>query len=159
MAEVIIRTADLDDIDAIAALWTQLVALHHALDPDLPRAAVKGERRYARRLFDRLDDPDTRVFVADQGGEVVGYVLGAIVDLVPEMFEQHTSGFLADIFVAETHRRAGLGRALVEALTDWFREREIAHFEWNVAARNAEGIAFWRAVGGRDTLIRMRADL
>lgn len=159
MAEVIIRAAVRDDINDIAALWDDLVAFHHALNPDLPTAAPNGARKYARRLIDRLDDPTTAIFVADEGGQVVGYVLGVIVDLVPEMFAHDPSGFLADIFVSESHRRTGVGRALVEALADWFREHGLNYFEWHVAAHNPAGVAFWRALGGRDMMIRMRADL
>jgi hypothetical protein len=41
----------------------------------------------------------------------------------------------------------------------WFRERGITHYDWHVAARNPEGLAFWRSIGGREVMIRMRAEL
>jgi len=148
-----------DDIDAVAHLWQGLVAYHHALDDALPPAVPQGARRYARRLTDRLDDPMARVFVAELEGEIVGYVLGVVVDLAPEMFAQQPNGFLADIFVAAEHRRCGIGRALVEALTAWFREQGLHHFEWHVAARNEGSLAFWRSLGGRELMVRMRANL
>ena len=80
-------------------------------------------------------------------------------EIMPEMFEQEPSGFLADIYVEEEYRHAGVGRALVDALAEWFGERGLRYFEWHVAARNTDGMQFWKALGGRDVMIRMRADV
>lgn len=159
MAEVTTRQVTADDADAIAGLWQQLVDYHRQLDPDLPGAAHGGAKRYARRLVQRLDDPYTRAFVAEADGQVVGFVLGMIVDLMADIFDQEPGGFLADIYVHPDYRRQGIGHALVTALTDWFRHQQVYYFEWQVAARNQEGRAFWRSFGGREVMVRMRADL
>jgi GNAT superfamily N-acetyltransferase len=129
------------------------------LDADLPRAAPDGGKLYARTIADRLHDRSTCVLVAEEDHQVVGYVLGVVVDLVPDMFVQESGGFLADIYVDKPYRGRGIGRALVESLGDWFREKGLRHFEWHVASANTDGIAFWQAVHGRSLMIRMRADL
>lgn len=159
MAQITVRPARPNDIDAIARLWQALVEFHCALDADLPPPTAQGANSYARRLMDHLDDPMAKVLVAVLDGQVIGYVLGVVVDLAPELFAQEPSGFLADIYVDTGHRRAGAGRALVMGLTDWFRQRNLRFFEWHAAARNPDGIAFWQALGGRDVMVRMRADL
>ncbi len=159
MDKVIIRPAAPQDIDAVAQLWQALVGYHREIDSDLPPAAPNGAVRYARRLMDRLEDPMTSVLVAESDGQVVGYVLGMVVDLVPEMFSQSPSGFLADIYVDADYRRLGVGRALVEHLTAWFREKGLRYYEWHVAARNEAALEFWRKVGGRDVMLRMRGEL
>ncbi len=154
-----IRSARQEDAAAIARLWEHLVAYHQTLDGDLPQAAAEGGKRYAERLINRLDDTHTQVFVAEEGGKVVGYVLGVIADFVPEMFMPTIGGFLADIYVEDSNRRTGIGRALVETLMDWFRSRSVRYVEWYVASNNTAGRAFWQAVGGRDLMIRMRVNL
>ncbi|MBL8162752.1 MAG: GNAT family N-acetyltransferase [Anaerolineae bacterium] len=159
MAETVIRPANTDDGDAIGELWLALVAYHQALDPALPGAASGGQHRYVRRLLDRLEDRHTCVLVAELDGRVVGYALAMVADLMPDIFDQQASGFLADIYVEPDVRRLGIGRALIESLKAWFRERGVRHFDWHVAAQNHEGIAFWRAIGGQDVMLRMRAQI
>ncbi|MCU0496591.1 MAG: GNAT family N-acetyltransferase [Anaerolineae bacterium] len=151
-----IRLATASDTEAIAQLWEKLVAYHRALDPDLPDAATNGGRLYAQRLSDRMNDSHTRIFVAVEDGQVVGYVLGVIVDLVPEMFQPEIGGFLADIYVDAPYRGRGIGRDLVETLMAWFQERQVRYVEWFVASKNADAQAFWTSLGGRDMMIRMR---
>jgi GNAT superfamily N-acetyltransferase len=68
-------------------------------------------------------------------------------------------GFLADIFVEAEARRGGVGRALVAAVTGWLSSCGVGYFEWYVAANNIAGQEFWRAVGGRGVMLRMRANL
>jgi GNAT superfamily N-acetyltransferase len=148
-----------EDTDAVARMWERLVAYHRALDNDLPPATQDGARRYARSLAERVDDTHTCTYIAEADGKVVGYVLGVVVDLVPEMFEQEPSGFLADIFVEDGYRGEGVGRALVDALAEWFAAKGLRYFEWHVASRNANGMAFWKALGGREVMVRMRVDL
>lgn len=154
-----IRPAVASDVVAIGKLWEQLVAYHRGLDQAMPRTTLNGADLYARNLGSRLDDGHTQVFVAEEDGRIVGYVLGVVVDLVPEMFEVDAGGFLADIFVEETYRGRGIGRGLVVVLRDWFSANGLNHFEWHVSAMNAEGLAFWEKLGGRPWQIRMRADV
>ncbi len=154
-----IRPAVASDAVAIGKLWEKLVAYHRTLDMDMPRSTAQGASLYARSLSDRLDDSHTRVFVAEEDGRIVGYVLGVVVDLLPEMFEQEAGGFLADIFVEDAWRGRGIGTALVDMLVDWFRQKGLRHYEWHVAANNPTALAFWQKVGGRSWQIRMRASI
>lgn len=154
---MIIRTATVKDAPAIGQLWLQLVAYHRQLDDRMPVAAEDGAERYAYRVQDSMDDSHSKVFVAEDNEQIVGYVMGVIVDLLPEMFVEERGGFLADIFVLPEYRGKGTGKALVNALKAWFRARDIQHFEWYVATKNTEGIAFWRSIQGEDVMLRMRA--
>jgi ribosomal protein S18 acetylase RimI-like enzyme len=161
MDEILVRPARSGDVEMIARMWTELVAFHSGLDDSLPKASPLGAVQYARRIEDQLQNPYARVLVAEaaSGRLLVGYVMGVVVDLLPEMFQQEKSGFLADIFVAAEYRQAGVGRTLVNALSNWFRERGLTYFEWHVAAQNQVGVDFWRAMNGRDVMIRMRGEL
>ena len=92
---------------------------------------VADERRYLRaiRRF-----PHAAVFVAEDDGRIVGRLsLGR---------DQHpASRHVADIglMVAASHRRRGIGTALLDAAVDWarhagVRKLELHVFPWNEAA-------------------------
>lgn len=156
---VTIRVAQSDDADTIGRLWKQLADYHRDLNPMMPIPAADGAERYAARVQSRLDDSYTKTLVAEVSGEVIGYIMGVVVDLLPEMFEQERAGFLADIYVLPEYRGKGIGRGLVRTLADWFRSRGIEHMEWYVASANQSGIAFWQTMGGQNVMTRMRLTL
>ncbi len=154
-----IRLVQPKDQAAIARLWQALTDDHVQLDPRLPGSTPGAAERYAERLVERRDDPYTRTFVAEVDGQVVGYILGAVIDLHPDLFEHVDSGFIADIFVDPAYRGRGLARQLVTTMNNWFREQGVSRTEWQVAALNKDGIRFWEAVGGSPIMLRMRMDL
>lgn len=156
---MIIRLFKEEDALAVADLWEDLVLYHHQLDPAMPRAVLGGGEMYVQRIVQHQDDAYQRVWIAEEGGLVIGYILALIIDLMPDMFEQERAGFVADLMVHEKWRQKGVGRALVTTARQWFREQQITHFEWTVAFNNPAAIAFWHSIGGRDVMVRMRAEV
>jgi ribosomal protein S18 acetylase RimI-like enzyme len=154
--DITIRPVAPPDEDAIARLWQALTDYHVHLDPRLPTSTPGAAENYAARLLERRDDPYTQAFVAEVGGQVVGYILGAIIELQPDLFEYTDSGFIADVYVDPAYRRRGIARQLVETLAAWFAERGVFLVEWQVAARNPDAIHFWESVGGQPLTIRMQ---
>ena len=147
--DLFIRPVEPQDHNAIARLWQALTDYHVQLDPRLPVSAPGAAENYAARLLERRDDPYTRTFVAEVGGQVVGYILGAVIDLTADLFEYVDAGFIADVFVDPAYRRRGIARRLVETMNNWFAEQGVARVEWQVATKNPDAIRFWEAVGGK----------
>jgi ribosomal protein S18 acetylase RimI-like enzyme len=157
--ELLIRPVEPKDEKAIAHLWQALSDYHVQIDARLPGTTPGAAERYASRLIERRDDPATRTCVAQVNGHVVGYVLGAVVDLHPDLFEHVDVGFIADIYVDPVYRRQGIARRLVETLNQWFGEQGVEHTELQVSAVNTDGQRFWEAVGGSAIMVRMRMDI
>ena len=55
--------------------------------------------------------------------------------------------YLEDLFVRESERRNGYGRALLTALAGVCAERGYPRFEWSVLDWNEPSIAFYRSIG------------
>ncbi len=157
--EINIRSATVEDAQTIGALWQELVDFHRELDTAMPIANIRGAKHYAQRIESQVEDSYSRVLVAEYQGELIGFVVGMIVDLLPDVFEAETNGFLADIYIKKDFRRAGVGQVLVQTLAKWFKSRGVERMEWYVAAQNSAGRAFWQEIGGRDVMVRMRIEL
>lgn len=155
---MIIRPAKEDDAETIGELWLELVYYHLNLDANMPVPASDGQYRYAQRIRYSITDPYTKTFVAEIDGKLVGYVFGTVIDILPDTFVDERAGMVGDIHVTEVHRGNGIGKALMQAMIDWFKLRGVKHYEWYVAAANERGRAFWQeAMHGTPVMIRMRA--
>ncbi|HEV7863499.1 MAG TPA: GNAT family N-acetyltransferase, partial [Acidimicrobiia bacterium] len=103
-----IRRAVAGDFDAYMDAFEAVAGEGRWLGAEAP-----VDRETRRAGFDRAVAGDGAVlFVADAGGEIVGSVSSAL------------SGGVADLgmLVVESHRGAGVGRALLEAVIDWARQ-------------------------------------
>lgn len=156
MTECTIRLVEPRDETSIARLWQSLTLHLTALDPRLPGVAPGAPQRYAERLLERRDDPLTRCLVAEAGDRVVGYILGAIIELHPDLFDHTSAGYIADVFVDQDYRRQGIGTELVETMLDWFVDQGVYNVEWQVAAADAGALDFWSALDGLAIMVRMR---
>ena len=99
-----------------------------------------------------LRDPDSLVLLPrdDEGaqGAPGGDALCiARVDHAAPILEETRRVEITDLYVAKALRRRGLGRALATRALAWAADAGISRVEVRIASRNAEGQAFWRALG------------
>ena len=116
---VIVRTAGRRDLDAIHALWRELREEQAKADPRLALARESyAQAREHREVI--LADPRTRLLVAAEGGDVLGY-LHAQVDQLDPVYALARVGTLVDVVVRPDQRRQGIGTRLLEACREWLR--------------------------------------
>ena len=102
--------------------------------------SAADERRYLRALR-RYEH--AAVYVAEASD-------GLIVGRLSLARDQHpASAHVADLglMVAATHRRQGIGRALLEEAVDWARERGVTKLELHVFPHNEAAIALYDRFG------------
>jgi ribosomal protein S18 acetylase RimI-like enzyme len=119
--DITVRRATVVDIERAAALGAEIVRHHHRTNPTRFFLIDDIDQGYAWWLRQELERPGAVILLAEQAGQVVGYAYGAIE---PRdwgvLLDEH--GALHDLFVIPSARRSGVGRTLVQGLSDALTE-------------------------------------
>jgi RimJ/RimL family protein N-acetyltransferase len=137
---IVVRRAESGDAERLVALAERIGSEpgQWLLTAEGWRSAA-DERRYLKAV---RADPDAAVYVADDEGVLVGR-LSLARDLHP------ASRHVADLglMVASTHRRRGIGRALLEQAEVWAHFADVTKLELHVFPWNEPAIALYEGYG------------
>lgn len=132
---VVVRDATASDAHALARLCTQLGY------PTEPGALP-------HRLAEMKADNNVNVFVAERGGEVIGL---ATVHLRIALNHAHPLAQLTLLVVDEAQRGFGVGRALVDRVERFARERGSVRLVVTTALQRTGAHAFYERLAYRHT--------
>jgi ribosomal protein S18 acetylase RimI-like enzyme len=156
---VAIRRAIAADLPALGPLGASLLRSHYAFDP-LRFMAPRGdsESGYAWFLGTQLEEEGVAIFVAEQGGSLVGYVYAG---LEPQSWKElrEAAGFIHDVVVAPEAQRHGVASALIDAACEWFRTVGAPRVVLWTAEKNEGAQRLFTRLGFRRTMIEMTREL
>ena len=154
-----IRSATSADLPALGRLGATLMRTHHDFDPRrFMEPGTDPADGYAWFLGRQLKDDDVVIFVAEQQGEVVGYVYAGLEPISWKELRD-ACGFIHDVVVDERARRGGTATALVEAAVVWLRERGAPRVMLWTAEQNPGAQQLFARLGFRRTMIEMTREL
>jgi ribosomal protein S18 acetylase RimI-like enzyme len=140
-----VRTANLSDAHAIAhvhvASWR--TTYRDTLPDDF--LASLSETNYEERWKRVIVEGTSKVYVAEDGGIVVGFASGGRERAGEEGYE----GELYAIYLLEHAQRRGFGRELVRAAVGGLRELGLSDMIIWVLRDNQAARAFYERLGGR----------
>jgi ribosomal protein S18 acetylase RimI-like enzyme len=137
----------------------QLMRLHYAFDPQrFLDPGPRPEAGYASFLRGQMNDEEQAVFVADQGGRVVGYVFAGIEPLSWKELRDR-AGFVHDLVVLEEARRSGVATALMTAALEWLATLGVPRVMLWAADQNSAAQALFERLGFRRTMVEMTREL
>ncbi len=146
-----VRSARIDDLDALARMWEELASYHVDLGGPEYRLAPGWKREWQRFTRSHIGRKDRLCVVAEIDGNAMGFLLGAVLER-PKVFQRYRYGHIYDVFVDAAHRNRGVGEALVDAAMEWFRVHRVDRVELYTHARNLLGLRFWKNMGFETTV-------
>lgn len=140
MSGFVVREAVPGDAPGLVELAQQVGAEPEGwLIADESWRGVADERRYLKAI---KRHPHAAVFVAENGGEIVGRLS---VARDPHPASRHVADL--GLMVAAAHRRRGVGRALLERAVEWAATANVRKLELHVFPHNGPAIALYESFG------------
>jgi ribosomal protein S18 acetylase RimI-like enzyme len=159
MDQIIIRPATKSDLPALGRLGALLLRIHYGFDEQRFMAPGSNpEQGYAWFLGTQLSRRDVVVFIAEDGGNIVGYVYAGIE---PQSWKElrDKAGFIHDVVVAESDRRRGIAESLISAAVEWLRKQGVPRVVLWTAEQNNSAQRLFTKLGFRRTMIEMTREL
>jgi ribosomal protein S18 acetylase RimI-like enzyme len=134
-----IRTAAATDAKAIEALFTEFVTYLRSIgDPTDYRFSAD---KYIDDAFG--PDPILRGLVAEEQDGLSGYLL-----FTRAYDSDYVRAFyMVDLYVKDSCRGQGIGKLLMDALTNVARNEHITRLTWSVHKSNGSAIRFYEGLG------------
>ncbi len=137
---MLIRPATLDDLPAIVALLADDHLGQAREDPSLPL-----DPGYAAAFAAIAANPDQRLVVAEDGGEVVGTLQ---LMLAPGISRRGAwRGIVEAVRIASSHRSQGLGAELVDWAVETCRQRGCYAVQLTTDLSRADAHRFYERLG------------
>ncbi len=153
---VLIRTADLSDIQQIHPIYQELFTSSAELQPMHFRPAKQDEDF----LVNIIQQEDSDILVAEEDGRIVGIALVKAMEtpaytcLVP-----HRYCYLMDFVVTERRRGCGIGSMLLDSVRAWGRERSLDFLQLSALANNQAARRFYERHGLAVEMVTYRGPL
>jgi GNAT superfamily N-acetyltransferase len=144
-SEVLIRPVDEDERDAWNPLWAGYLTFY--------KTALTQE--ISDLTWSRFHDPDEQIFALG------GYVDGKLAGFAHYLFHRSTWApkrycYLEDLFVADSARGRGLGRALIEEVYAKAEAAGASRIYWLTHSDNAQARALYDQVADNLGFIQYR---
>jgi ribosomal protein S18 acetylase RimI-like enzyme len=130
------RDATIEDVAGIYALARELA--------ETVGDSTPTEEAVRSRLEELLDEPGARVLVAENE---VGLVGGVSFWIKPDLAHGDTVVEVPMLVVAEDHRRSGVGKLLMKAVSNIASENGASQIELVATSANVAAREFYRSLG------------
>ena len=143
---MIVRRAEVKDIDFINKLLSQVLEIHAKLRPDL---FISGTRKYTtEELTQIIKDDQTPIFVAEEDGTLYGYCFCMIEETKnSNNLHDMKTLYIDDLCVDENARGKHVGRTLYKYVVDYARSIGCQNITLNVWEGNHNARTFYEKMG------------
>ncbi|UTW60893.1 GNAT family N-acetyltransferase [bacterium SCSIO 12741] len=145
MEELKIQTATAADLEAVTALWLEVIAEHEDHHPIFQLDNQKrGEVQQV--LLQRINAENTAILLAMNENIPVGMTI-LKMETLPNVSPYSKKGYIAETVIQKEHRSLGIGTFLVNAAKDWIFSQGGDYIELQVSVKNEGAKRFWESQG------------
>ena len=145
---MLIRRANLNDIQAISKLGDILLKYDHDFDPTINLNWLE-EPDGLDFIKKRITNTDGIVLLALVDDIIVGYLMGGLIDPEPYRIPQRLAE-LEEVIVHNDYRGQDIGSELINHFFTWCNEHQASRARVVVSADNARAISLYRHFAFQD---------
>lgn len=120
----------------------------------LPFASPRDAHNYMQQMIDDSENMNGAIYVAEENGEVVGFIQGVIIDHQPgqdavfdAVHAPRKDGWIGLLYVEPEQLGSGIGRALLDEMKHYFQGKNCDTLRLKVLSGNQRAIAFYEKYG------------
>jgi ribosomal protein S18 acetylase RimI-like enzyme len=118
--------------------------------------------QYIDHLLDKVGNDKGKIFVAEEQDKLIGFIAGAIPNEDPDDALDHypaKEGSIIELVISQEYHGQGTGRALMEKMEEYFREKNCEYIRVGCFAQNTNTHAFYEKRGYADRHVEMLKQL
>ena len=142
---VTVRPATPGDLASVIELRMALLR-EHGSNPIYARLRPDASDRAPRMFAAQLTSPNERIFLAEDGGRVIG-IIRCVESTGSPLLDPARYGYISSAYVRPEARRQGALRALVRAARHWCAERGLDEARLHSVAGDEASNRAWDALG------------
>ena len=135
---LIVREASLSDVNIIAKLIKELAKYEKRM-----KQVKLTNNKLAKTIF---VNKEAEVLIAELKGKPIGF---ALFYKTYSTFLAQSNMYLEDIFVIESERNKGIGKAMFRVLAKIAKKRNYQRFEWSCLKWNKPSLEFYKKLGAK----------
>ena len=140
-----IREASEKHIPEITKLWMEFMYFNAEIEP-FDTSGDNVLSQVETHLKNRITSDDALVVVAIDDNKVIGYSISEVTQK-PSALRNKNLGIIYDMAITADHRGKGIGKAMLDRIKAWFKERDIKRIEISAVTKKTIGDTFWQEQG------------
>jgi len=151
----VIRDGRLKDRLKAVRVWHEFMDYHKrisAMDNEIVDKAGEMWMQYFER---HVRSPKRKAVIAEQDGEVIGFLLGEIQKR-PPIFKTSYQAYIDSIGVVESRRNQGIGGLMLDYFAEWASGKGAPYAMLHVVVENSAAIRFYEQHGFKTVLLEQR---
>ncbi|RNA66948.1 GNAT family N-acetyltransferase [Alteribacter keqinensis] len=143
---ILLRNAEESDYELLLPLFREVHEFHVSVRPDLYKEnATPVEQEF---FESQLLDSKQHIFVAAINNEIVGVAVTKEEEITENTFvKERKVLFIKSVCVAETQRKKGVGKKLINYVFDFGRSLKVDSIDLGVSEENTSAIEFYKSIG------------
>ena len=133
-----IRKAVESDISNLLSLMRELAEFEKYANDFAVTEDVLREQGFHR------SPPDFHCLIAEEGGELVGFL---VYYFVPFTYRAKPNLIIKELYIADGYRSRGVGKLLMKAVAREAEQADCGMIKWYVAKWNERGVQFYERLG------------